>query len=424
MNIIDIIIKKKNKNSLTQQEIKYVVDGYVNGDITDYQMSALLMAITLNGLNEDELYYLTKSMVDSGDIIDLSSIDGITVDKHSTGGVGDKTTIALAPLLATLGFKVAKMSGRGLGHTGGTIDKLESIKGYQVNRTEDEFIEQVNKIGVSVISQTNEVAIADKKIYALRDVTGLAESIPLIASSIMSKKIASSASIIVIDVKVGNGALMKNIDDATILANTMIQIGKKFNRKVVCLLTNMEEPLGNAIGNGLEVKECIDLLQGNGPSDLKELVIELASIFLQEAYNITKEEAISIIENKINNKDAYNKFLEWITYQKGDINKISISDKVITVKSPKTGIIIAIDAYKLGNLAKKIGAGRNTKEENIDYSVGFVLNKKVGDTIIEGEELIKVYLNQKNIDINEIIDCFEIKDILANKNNLIIKIIK
>lgn len=424
MNIIEIIEKKKNKQILSESEIDYVVENYVNGIIADYQMSALLMAITLNGFNDDEVYYLTKAMINSGDTIDLSQVEGITVDKHSTGGVGDKTTIALAPLLATLGFKVAKMSGRGLGHTGGTIDKLEAISGYQVDRTETEFIEQVNKIGVSVISQTSEVAIADKKIYALRDVTGLAESIPLIASSIMSKKIASSASMIVIDVKVGNGALMKNIEDATLLANTMIKIGKKFNRKVVCILTNMEEPLGYAVGNGLEVQECIDLLKGKGPCDLKELVIELGALFLEEINHMNKEEAITLIQNKINSGEAYQKFVEWITYQNGDINHIMISDKVFTIKSPKNGIITKIDAYQLGNLAKKIGAGRTKKEDEIDYAVGFVLNKKVGDTIIEGEELLKIYLNKIDIDIKEVMNCFQIEDMMPNKNKLIIKVIK
>lgn len=424
MNIIEIIEKKKNKQTLNEQEINYVVENYVNGTIADYQMSALLMAITLNGFTDDEVYYLTKSMISSGDIINLSKVDGITVDKHSTGGVGDKTTIALVPILATLGFKVAKMSGRGLGHTGGTIDKLESISGYQVDRTEEEFIQQVNEIGVSVISQTNEVAIADKKIYALRDVTGLAESIPLIASSIMSKKIASSASMIVIDVKVGNGALMKNIEDATKLSNMMIQIGKRFDRKVVCLLTNMEEPLGNAIGNGLEVQECIDLLKGKGPNDLKELVIKLSTVFLEELRNIDSEEARGLVESKINNGEAYQKFVDWITYQKGDIQHISISDKVSIVKSPKSGIITKIDAYQLGNLAKKLGAGRTKKEDKIDYSVGFLLNKKVGDSIIEGEELLKIYFNNVDIHIEEVIDCFQIEEILTDKKDLIIKIVK
>lgn len=423
MNIIDIIIKKKNKNELTENEINYAVDSYVSGEIADYQMSALLMAITLNGMTDDEIYFLTKAMINSGDIIDLSSIDGITVDKHSTGGVGDKTTIALAPILASLGFKVAKMSGRGLGHTGGTIDKLEAIKGYQVSRSEDDFIKQVNEIGVSVISQTAEVAIADKKIYALRDVTGLAESIPLIATSIMSKKIASGASIIVIDVKVGNGALMKNINDARLLAEKMIQIGKKFNKKVVCVLTNMEEPLGLSIGNGLEVKECIDLLNGNGPKDLEQLIITLGSIFLEET-GIDEEQAIKLVKEKIENKEAYKKFIEWIEYQNGDLNNIAVSDKVFSIKSKKDGIITKIDAYKLGNLAKKIGAGRTRKDDIIDYSVGFVLNKKVGDLVFENEELVKVYLNEFDIDLKEIIDCFEIEDIIQNKTNLIIEIIK
>ena len=423
MNIIDIIIKKKNKNILTEEEINYVVINYVNGNITDYQMSALLMAMTLNGMNEDEIYYLTKSMIETGDIIDLSSIKGTTVDKHSTGGVGDKTTIALAPILASLGFKVAKMSGRGLGHTGGTIDKLESIEGYNVNLSEDEFINQVNKVGVSIISQTAEVAVADKKIYALRDVTGLAESIPLIASSIMSKKIASSASIIVIDVKVGNGALMKNKEDATTLAKIMINIGKRFNKKVVCVLTNMDEPLGYAIGNGLEIKECIDLLHGNGPKDLKDLVYTLTEIYLENE-NITSDEAIKLIDTKINSNEAYDKFVEWIKYQNGNINNISISNKFISIKSPKDGIITKIDAYNLGNIAKKIGAGRNKKDDIIDHSVGLVLNKKVGDLVFENEELLKVYINKVNIDVKEIIDCFSIEDVSVHKKDLIIEIIK
>ena len=424
MNIIEIITNKKNKKKLTQQEINYVVENYVNGTIADYQMSALLMAMTLNGLDEDEIYYLTKAMIESGDIIDLSQVDGITVDKHSTGGVGDKTTIALVPILASLGFKVAKMSGRGLGHTGGTIDKLESIKGYEVNRSEEQFIKQVNQIGVSVISQTNEVAIADKKIYALRDVTGLAESIPLIASSIMSKKIASSASMIVIDVKVGNGALMKNVEDATNLANIMIQIGKKFDRKVVCLLTNMEQPLGKAIGNGLEVEECVQLLQGKGPEDLRELVIELASIYLEELNHVTKEKAREEVQEIISSGAAYQKFVEWIAYQNGDISQIDISTKFLSIKSSKSGILTKIDAYELGNLAKELGAGRVKKEDLIDYSVGFVLNKKVGDMILEGEELVKIYLNKKNISLEKVVNCFEIKDLLSVQQPLIIKEIK
>ena len=402
MNIIDIIIKKKNKEILTEDEIKYVVDNYVNGVIADYQMSALLMAITLNGMNDDEVYYLTKAMIESGDIIDLSEINGITVDKHSTGGVGDKTTIALAPILACLGFKVAKMSGRGLGHTGGTIDKLESIKGYNVNLSEEEFIEQVNKIGVSVISQTAEVAIADKKIYALRDVTGLAESIPLIASSIMSKKIASSASIIVIDVKVGNGALMKNKEDATTLANTMIKLGKRFNRDVVCVLTNMEEPLGYAIGNNLEVIEAIEALKGNMQEDVKQVVLELGAYILKLAGkgdNIqeNKEKMLDVIKNG----KAYEKFVELVEKQGGDVTYIKDTSKfekakyVFEVRSKKNGIVKELNAENIGKVACFLGAGRTKKDDKIDMSAGIVLNKKIHDFIEEDDCLCEVHCNNE-----------------------------
>ena len=290
MNIIDIITKKKNKEELSYDEINYAITNYLNGEVKDYQMSSLLMAIVLNGMTDEETFNLTKIMIESGDVIDLSSINGTVVDKHSTGGVGDKTTLILAPLLATLGLKVAKMSGRGLGHTGGTIDKLESIEGFKVKLDEKEFIKQVNDIGLSIISQTANLVPADKKLYALRDVTGTTESIPLIASSIMSKKIASGASHIILDVKVGNGALMKNIKDATELANEMIKIGKRYNRKVICVLTNMEEPLGNTIGNAIEVKEAIETLKGNGPEDLNNLVITLASLLIESVENKSIDE--------------------------------------------------------------------------------------------------------------------------------------
>ena len=423
MNIISIIEKKKNNEVLTEEEIDYFINGYTLGIISDAQASALLMAICINGMNDDETYYMTKAMVNSGDTLNLSSIDGIKVDKHSTGGVGDKTTLIVAPIVASASVKVAKLSGKGLGHTGGTIDKLDSISGFNSNLTEEEFIKQVQDIGIVDAMQTKDLVPADKKIYALRDVTGLAESIPLIASSIMSKKIASSASIIVIDVKVGNGALMKNKEDATTLANTMIKLGKRFNRDVVCVLTNMEEPLGYAIGNGLEIKECIDLLKGNGPKDLKKLIYTLTEIYL-EKNNINSEEAKKMIDEKINSGEAYNKFVEWIEYQNGDINSIASSDKAISIKSPKDGIITKIDAYNLGNIAKKIGAGRTKKDDVIDYSVGLVLNKKVGDLVFENEELVKVYVNKADIDIKEIVDSFEINDLLADKKDLIIEIIK
>ena len=424
MNILEIIEKKKNNEALTYDEIKYAVMGYVNDEIPDYQMSSLLMAIVINGMNEEETINLTDIMLESGEKVDLSKIDGVVVDKHSTGGVGDKTTLVLAPLVASLGIKMAKMSGRGLGHTGGTIDKLESIEGFKVNLSEEEFIDQVNKVGCAVVSQTKNLVPADKKIYALRDVSGTTESIPLIASSIMSKKIASGASIIVIDVKVGNGALMKNKEDATKLAKLMIKIGKKYNRKVVCVLSNMEEPLGKNIGNGLEVKEAIDTLKGNGPKDLTKLVLVLGIILVKEALNITDKEAKELLIENIKNGKAYDKFKEFISAQGGNIDSILVEDNVVSIKSNKDGFIEHIDALKLGEIVKNIGGGRISKEDKIDYGVGLSLNKKVGDYLLGNEELLKLYLKDKDIAIRDITDCFIITDSEVEKPELIIDIIR
>ena len=424
MNIIEIIEKKKNKKKLTFDEIKYAVMGYVNDEIKDYQMSSLLMAIVLNGMDDEETILLTKVMLESGDKIDLSRINGKVADKHSTGGVGDKTTLILAPLVATMGVKVAKMSGRGLGHTGGTIDKLESIEGFKVALTDEEFINQVNNVGCAVISQTKNIVPADKKLYALRDVTGTVDSIPLIASSIMSKKIASGASIIVIDVKVGNGALMKTKDSAIKLANLMIKIGKYYDRKVVCVLSNMEEPLGKNIGNGLEVLEAINTLKGEGPKDLTTLVLTLSSIMVSLSLDITEEEArVKLIEN-IKNGEAYNKFKEFVKVQGGNINNIKVEENVISIKSSRDGFIKHIDTYKLGEIVRKIGGGRLNKEDTIDYGVGIVLNKKVGDYLFENEELLKLYCKNTDISINEIIECFDIVEEKIEKPRLIIDIIR
>jgi len=423
MNILEIIEKKKNNEALTYDEIKYAVMGYVNDEIPDYQMSSLLMAIVINGMNEEETINLTDIMLESGEKVDLSNIDGVVVDKHSTGGVGDKTTLVLAPLVASLGIKMAKMSGRGLGHTGGTIDKLESIEGFKVNLSEEEFINQVNKVGCAVVSQTKNLVPADKKIYALRDVSGTTESIPLIASSIMSKKIASGASIIVIDVKVGNGALMKNKEDATKLAKLMIKIGKKYNRKVVCVLSDMEQPLGKNIGNGLEVKEAIDTLKGRGPKDLTKLVLVLGIILVKEALNISDKEAKELLLNNIKNGKAYDKFKEFVSAQGGNIDNIDIEDNVISIKSNKDGFIEHIDALKLGELVKNIGGGRISKEDKINYGVGLSLNKKVGEYLLGNEELLKLYLKDKDISIKEITDCFTISDSQINNKDLIIDII-
>ena len=424
MNIIDIIVKKKNKEILTKEEIEYAINGYLKGEIKDYQMSSLLMAIVLNGMNFDETFYLTDVMLNSGEKIYLSYVEGQTVDKHSTGGVGDKTTLILAPLLASLGLKVAKMSGRGLGHTGGTIDKLESIKGFQTELTREEFIQEVNQIGLSLISQTGNIVPADKKIYALRDVTGTTESIPLIASSIMSKKIASGSDHIIIDLKVGNGALMKTEEDARTLASYMIEIGKKYRKKVVCVLTNMNEPLGTMIGNGLEVKESIDALQGKCSKDLKKLVITLASVALKMTEGIDEETARKKIEEKIKSNEAYHKFEEFVEYQKGDINEISISDKVLTVRSPKEGFIQSIDTFKLGEIVKNLGGGRMTKEDKIDYGVGIELNKKIGDLVFENEELLKIYHHGGNVTLEEVTSCFKIIETPVETPKIILDIIE
>ena len=424
MTIIDIINKKRKKRELTREEIAFAVNGYLDESIKDYQMSSLLMAIVLNGMTDTETINLTDIMINSGDILDLSKIDGLIVDKHSTGGVGDKVTLVLGPLLASLGIKIAKMSGRGLGHTGGTIDKLESIQGFNTKIDQKKFIKQVNNINIALVGQTANLVPADKKIYALRDVTGTVESLPLIASSIMSKKIASGADVIMIDVKVGNGALMKNLKDAKELARIMVKIGKAYRKPTICLITNMEEPLGYAIGNSLEVEEAIDTLKGNGPSDLLEVVITLCSIIIGAVKKIPNSEAKNLLFKQLNNGEAYKKFEELVKSQGGDIKNIPISNKVFSIKSDKTGYINKIDALHLGEIAKKIGAGRNTLDDVIDYEVGIVLNKKVGDFVEKEEELLKVYLKNKDVSIGEILECFTIEEELKNNTKLILDIIK
>lgn len=418
MNIIDIIVKKKNNLSLTKEEIEYAVNGYLNDEVKDYQMSSLLMAIVINGMSLEETINLTDVMINSGDILSFPSLK--VVDKHSTGGVGDKTTLVLAPLVASLGIDVAKMSGRGLGHTGGTIDKLESIKGFCVDLSEEEFVSQIEDIGVAIISQTGNITPADKKIYALRDVTGTTESIPLIASSIMSKKIASGAEGIVIDVKVGNGALMKNIDQAKELSNYMIEIGKHYNKKVVCILTNMNRPLGFSIGNSLEVIEAINCLKGKGPKDLEEVVLSLGSYMINLADNTDINKAREMLKQNIDNGKGYAKFEEMVLHQHGDINDIKVSDKVISVKSPKEGFITSIDTSKLGNIVKNIGGGRLKKDDEIDYTVGIILNKTVGDLVFENEELLKIIINKSDVRLQDILDCFVIKEELEKDMPLIL----
>ena len=424
MNIIDIINKKRNGNELTKEEIQFFIDGAVNKTIEDYQISSLLMAITIQGMSDEETINLTDSMLNSGDKIDLSSLD-MVVDKHSTGGVGDKTTLIVAPLVASVGVNVAKMSGRGLGHTGGTIDKLESIQGFNTSMSLRKFINQVKKINIALVGQMESLAYADKILYQLRDVTGTVESIPLIASSIMSKKLASGANKIVIDVKVGSGALMKDVDSATKLANLMIKIGKKYNREVICVLSNMDEPLGYSIGNTLEIKEAISILKGNKePKDLYELVVKLSTLMVSLGKNITQIEAKKLVKENLENGKAYDKFIEFIKAQKGNINKIKDKCKVFSIKSNTSGFIKKIDAYNLAECVRKLGAGRYKKSDTIDHEVGIVLNKKKGDFILKDEELLKIYYKNKDIKINDILSCFEYSIHAVDYSDVIIKVIK
>lgn len=422
MNIIDIINKKRLKQELTDEEIKYVIEGYLSNEIKDYQMSSLLMAILLNDMTNEEIYSLTKYMADSGDKLDLISLGDNVVDKHSTGGVGDKTTLIITPIVASCGVKVAKMSGRGLGHTGGTIDKLESIPGFTVNLKEEDFLNQINKINAAITSQTENIAIADKKIYALRDVTGTVESIPLIASSIMSKKIALGTKKLVLDVKVGKGALIKNLEDAKRLSRLMIDIGKHNNIDVICVLTNMDIPLGNNIGNSLEVEEAIEILKENKKGPLRDLCIELSSHMVSLGLNISYEEAKTKIITNLENKNAYNKFLEIIKEQHGDINSLPKSKNKYEIKSMTEGYLTDIDALKLGMLSMSLGAGRKNKEDKIDYSAGIIVHKNINDYINKEDNIMTLYTDKKITTIDS--NIFKLSNNKIENNELIYKIIK
>ncbi|MEG0025826.1 MAG: thymidine phosphorylase [Bacilli bacterium] len=421
--ILDIIEKKKNNQVLTKEEIEYVVLEYLAGNIKDYKMSSLLMAIVINGMCDEEIVFLTDAMLKSGDIIDLSMIKGKFVDKHSTGGVGDKTSLILAPLVASCGLKMAKMSGRGLGHTGGTIDKLMAIKGFKTDLTNKEFIKQVDDIGVAIISQTSNIVPADKKIYALRDVTGTVDSLALIASSIMSKKIASGASNILIDVKVGQGALIKNIKEARKLSDILIMLGSHYNKQTICFITNMDEPLGYSVGNGLEVIESINTLKGKGPKDLTDLVVSLATSLVMMGKKIDKNEAFDLVNNNLYNGKAFLKFQQMIKAQGGNLENISVSDQIVSIKSIKTGIVAGINTKKIGELVRLMGAGRLLKDDVISYGVGVVLAKKVGDFVLLDEELLKVYIGDKDVAVNDLLTCFTILPCLDKRNPLIYEIV-
>lgn len=401
MHFADLILKKRIGDVLTKEEIDWWIQNYVDGVIPDYQVSALLMAIMFNGMTLEETVNLTMAMLHSGAVVDLSGIDGVKVDKHSTGGVGDKTTLALGPMLAACGAKVAKMSGRGLGFTGGTLDKLESIEGYNCYLSQEEFTRQVNTIGIAVIGQTENFVPADKKLYALRDVTGTIESIPLIASSIMSKKLASGAEIIELDVKYGDGAFMKTPEEAEELAKTMIQIGTACGRKVRALITDMNEPLGFAIGNALEVKEAVDTLRGKGPEDFKELLLTSGASLLTEAgLALDMENGRKMMEKSIESGSALNKLKEMVKAQGGDVTQIEDTDRLpkatyVTEMTAKcSGYVRQAKALMLGHLAMEIGAGREKKECSINPAVGIVLAKKTGNRVEKGEAIAYVHHDQ------------------------------
>lgn len=404
MRMVDLIEKKRDGNELSKEEIEYIVTNYTNGKIPDYQVSALLMAIFYQDMTNEEITNLTLAIANSGDVIDLSSLEGIKVDKHSTGGVGDTTTLILAPLVASVGVTVSKMSGRGLGYTGGTLDKLEAIPGFQIELSDEEFVRIVNESKVAVIGQSGNLAPADKKLYALRDVTATVDSLPLIASSIMSKKIAAGADAIVLDVTTGDGAFMKNIEDARRLAKTMTSIGKLANRETVAVISDMSEPLGEAIGNSLEVVEAIETLQGNGPEDLVEMCYALGSQMVVLAGKAkTTDEARTLLQEALESGKALAKFKEMIQNQGGDPAIVEHPERILTARytmelpAKQSGVVSKIVANELGIAAMMLGAGRKTKEEDIDHAVGLKLHKKIGDTVTKGESLLTIYSNDEEI---------------------------
>ena len=417
--MVDIIEKKRDGHPLSKEEISFFVKGYTDGSIPDYQASALAMAILFRDMNKEETANLTEAMMHSGDTIDLSAISGVKVDKHSTGGVGDKTSLVLGPLVASCGAKLAKMSGRGLGHTGGTLDKMESVPGTSISRSEEEFIKQVNDIGIAIIGQTAQIDPADKKLYALRDVTGTVESIPLIASSIMSKKLASGSDTILLDVKFGSGAFMKTLDRARLLAKTMVEIGDSLHRDTRAILTDMDEPLGMAVGNNLEVKEAIATLQGRGPKDLVELVTYAGAIMLEQAHLVSSyEEGRARIQKAIADGSGFKKLVELFKAQGGDVSyledpsKFPVAKYALPIYAEKEGYISRIDSLTIGVSSMKLGGGRATMDDVIDMSAGIVLNKKIGDHASKGELLATCYTNKEKVDevLADVLKAFEIQD--------------
>lgn len=403
MRMYDIIYKKRTGGELSDAEIRFVINGFTDGSIPDYQMSALAMAILFVGMTDRETATLTDAMAISGDTVDLSEFGNLSVDKHSTGGVGDKTSLIVAPIVASCGAKIAKMSGRGLGHTGGTVDKLESIKGYKTELPISDFFEQVRNIGISVIGQSGNMTPADKKLYALRDVTATVDSIPLIVSSIMSKKLAAGARSIVLDVKVGSGAFMPDLESATTLAENMVNIGKACGRNISALITNMDLPLGNAVGNSLEVIEAINVLKGEDVSDLKEICLALSSSILELCFGLSEKEAHDMAYNALQSGKAYDKFKEWISYQGGDISWVEETSKFpkakycLVVLAETDGWISHMNTAKIGNVSSHLGAGRIKKDDVIDFDAGIIISKKTGEYVKSGEALATLYSNNESV---------------------------
>ncbi len=429
MRMYDLIIKKRNGEKLLKEEIEYMIQGFNNGEIPDYQMSAMMMAIYYMGMDEEETVHLTMAMAHSGDMLDLSEVQGIKVDKHSTGGVGDKTSLALTPMVAACGVKIAKMSGRGLGHTGGTIDKLESFQGFSTEITEEQFIQNVNNIGIAIMGQTKDLAPADKKLYALRDVTATVDNMSLIASSVMSKKLASGADAIVLDVKTGSGAFMKNEEDAFALAKEMVAIGKNADRKTIAIVSDMDQPLGYAIGNALEVKEAIDTLKGNGPSDFLELCLTLGSYMVMAGGAASDEkEARTMLEETITNGTALAKMAEFVDAQGGDSKVVYHPELLIKsqfteeILSPEEGYISRIVCDEIGICSLILGGGRETKESVIDLSVGLELRKKIGDYVEKGEPLANIHGNDRQkmeTAVKRFLNAYSFSDAKVEKKKLI-----
>lgn len=408
MNIIEIIDKKRDKKELSYEELDFAFNGFTKGEVEDYQMSSLLMAICINGMSDKEVFDLTDIFIKSGNVIDLSSVEGIKIDKHSTGGIGDKTTLIIAPIVASLGIKVPKMSGRGLGITGGTIDKLESIPGFRTELSSEEFLTELNSIGMVICSQTDNLVPLDRAVYALRDVTATSRAVPLIAVSIMSKKIASGADKILIDIKTGKGALLRTKEEANKLKDLMIRIGNEYNKEVRCIISNMDNPLGYCIGNALEVAEAAELLSGKIKNNLYDLCVEIASNMVSMATGESLVSSHGRVINAINDKSAYNKFVEFINYQGGDLDKMIISKDKIDIKAEKEGVLKSIDAMKIGEISTKLGAGKEKMQDKIDHSVGIFLNKQLNEKVKVGDTLCTLY-------VGKVKDSFDIQNAFTIK---------